>query len=52
MVLAEPVDPGLVAQQCVLIAPEKTDIVDDKDIATLNVVYQRQPKIAEKYHRL
>ena len=37
VILAKPVDPCLVAQQCVLIASKLTDIIDDKDIATLNM---------------
>ena len=37
VVLAESVDPCLVPQQCVLIASKLTDILDDKDITTLNV---------------
>jgi hypothetical protein len=52
VVLAESVYPGLVSQQCVLVASETTDIVDDKDVTTLNVVYQRETNVAKKHHRL
>ena len=54
MILAEPVDPGLVAQQCVLVASEKTDIIDDKNITTLNVVNGRELNTftIEEHHRL
>ena len=37
MILAQSKEPCSVSQQCVLVASESTDIVDDKDITTLNV---------------
>ena len=52
MVLAESVDPSLVAQQCVLVASEMTDIVNDENVTTLNVVYGREPKVIEEQHPL
>ena len=37
MVLASHIESGLVPQQCILVASKLTDIVDDKDITTLNM---------------
>ena len=48
MVLAESVDPSLVAKQRILVASEKTDIVNNENVTTLNVVYGREPKVIEE----
>ena len=37
VIFTEPVHPGLVSQQRVLVASKLTDIIDDKDVTTLNV---------------
>ena len=53
-ILAKPVDPGLVPQQCILVASKLTDIIDDKDITTLNVAksIEREAFMVEELHCL
>ena len=52
MVLASHEESGLVPQQCVLVASKLTDIVDDKDITTLNVAQHWEMLAIEKHHCL
>jgi hypothetical protein len=54
VVLAKSVDPGLVSQQCVLVASELTDIVDNEDVTALNVAKSvgGETLVVEKLHCL
>ena len=54
VISAESVEPCLVSQQCVLIATKTTDIVDDKDIPTLNMTQRvsRKAFMVEEHHCL
>ena len=50
MVPAESIEPCLISQQCVLIATKTTDIINNKDISTLNVTkHWEVPTIQEQY---
>ena len=52
MVPAFPPESGLVSQQCVLIASKLTDIIDNKDITTLNMTQHWETLAIQKYHCL
>ena len=54
VILAKSVHSCLVPQQRVLIAPELTDIVDDKDVTTLNMAKSigREAFMVEELHCL
>ena len=52
MVLAPHKESGLIPQQCVLVASKLTDIIDDKDITTLNVPQHWEMLAIQKHHCL
>ena len=52
MVFASHKESGLVSQQRVLVASKLTDIIDDKDITTLNVAQHWEMLAIQKHHCL
>jgi hypothetical protein len=52
MVLAPVKEPRSVSQQCVLVATKVTDIIDNKDITTLNVTQHWEIFTVKKHHCL
>ena len=52
VIFASHVEPRLVSKQRVFIATEETDIVNNKNISTLNVTQHREMLAIQKHHRL